>query len=131
MYRLRAQLINPIPDGTGNTGFIKSTLAIVPFPPPPPDQAEPELLVGWVHGKGPINVELLKTWMRCYDAWHAGECKTSFRATLVHPAAEFTVYGIDVHNLQLRTLAAGDRYYALSYVWGQKPFYRLLTEDVP
>ncbi|KAK3386139.1 hypothetical protein B0H63DRAFT_450121 [Podospora didyma] len=51
-------------------------------------------------------------------------CKTSFRTKFEHPAAEF-VYGIDFNDMQLKKLAEGDQYCALSYVWGKKLMYLL------
>lgn len=128
VYRLRVQLTTPDADGKGNPGFYKSKVMIEPFSAL--EQEDPEVLMGRVYGEGQIDVGLLKAWIQCCDEWHTGECKTSFREELAHPAAEFTVYGIDVHAMQLKTLAEGDRYCALSYVWGRKPFYRLLVEDL-
>lgn len=127
LYRLRMQLTLLNADGKGNPGVSNTTLKIEPFSTP--EQA-PKIFAGRVYGEGQIDVGLLKTWVQCCDDWHIGECKTSFRARLAHPAGEFTMYAIDVRGMQLKTLSERDRYCALSYVWGRKPFYRLLAENL-
>ncbi|KAK5653237.1 hypothetical protein OQA88_9136 [Cercophora sp. LCS_1] len=120
--KLRVQLVSP--DGVG---AYNSELRIEPFCSP---EGDPKVLVGRAHGDGEIDVELLKSWMKCCEDWHAGECKTSFRTKLEHPAARFVMYGIDVVEMRLKRMEEGERYCALSYVWGRKPFYRLLKGDL-
>jgi hypothetical protein len=121
LLRIGVQLTSP--DGKGT---FKPKLMIEPFASP----HDPELLLGRVYGEEQIDIGLLRTWTRCCEDWHTKGCKTSFRTKLDHPAAELVIYAVDVNSMKLKKLVDGDKYCALSYVWGKKPMYLLKRESL-
>jgi hypothetical protein len=60
-----------------------------------------------------INIETLHLWLQICDNQHGDRCKLS-KVAIMHPR-----WLVDVDRLCLVEAKSGDRYVALSYVWGQ------------
>jgi hypothetical protein len=60
-----------------------------------------------------IDIDTLRYWLRVCDTEHGDRCK------LAKVAAGYPRWLVDVERLCLVQAKAGDRYVALSYVWGQ------------
>lgn len=75
-----------------------------------------KLLSGRLVDRDYVNVDLIRSWIRCCDGWHRGTCDTvpSLAEPSIAPARV-----IDVNNKCLVSLPRLARYVALSYVWGQ------------
>jgi hypothetical protein len=78
----------------------------------------PELFLGRLYPTRKVNLDLISTWLKCCEENHQGDCKTSFRSNIPHPATKITFYGIDVKGMNLSQLEADSVYCTLSYVWG-------------
>lgn len=82
------------------------------------EHINPELFLGRLYPPRKVNLCLISTWLKCCEDNHQGDCKTSFRSRVPHPATKITFYGIDVKGMNLSKLEADSVYCTLSYVWG-------------
>lgn len=108
------------------TEIHQSSHAIEPFSLP----GASNILLGRVFAASKIDPDLIRMWIRCCDDWHQGECKSSFRNKLPHPAAELRFYAVDVVGMRLVLLSPEETYCTLSYVWGSTKHFELKKADI-
>jgi hypothetical protein len=76
------------------------------------------------------NTALVKSWLELCDDGHGNMCE-------IHPGTQFeemiakSYFGvIDVYEMRLTSLPPGQKYVALSYVWGEGDRYKTLLSNV-
>ena len=119
MFRLHVRVTLP-------EGQAKSQMSIELFS----RKDDPQLLQGRQYDNTRIELRLIRTWMKCCEDWHQGECKESSRRNFSHPSTEIQFYTIDVNGLNLAILNPQDNYCALSYVWEPTAHFQLRIADL-
>lgn len=71
-----------------------------------------------------INIDILRLWLRVCDRNHGDQCK------MVKATAGYPRWLVDVTSLCLVQAKPGDRYAALSYVWGQVECAQALSSNL-
>ncbi|ETS84258.1 hypothetical protein PFICI_02283 [Pestalotiopsis fici W106-1] len=81
---------------------------------------------------GQINLDLVQSWIRHCNDWHGSECTGTLRGSGNGQSPNFDPFIrlLDLEEDKLVELQDPGPYVALSYVWGTKPVFRTLKDNI-
>ena len=90
----------------------------------------PPVGVGRIYDPSVVNLDLVRAWLTICDSFHGDKCSKSWVNDTSSTERLPWIYAIDVNRQCLAQIPHGERYVALSYVWGSSDQLRTMRSNL-